>query len=206
MKFSNKFLFGKSIEIFKIFFLIRSGILPPIESGAWQIAPHNSKELVHQEKRTELIHRRLNVASTHIKETLDRTCLLDKPRPNVLPPIKSFDGFPDRINLPLQKSMVMKNQLQMTSTTTADHTSITIKCSPRKRAKTHTIIRSSELSRGDSWELLKAEKIRCVELSKYEKKLEAERKQKGVKKFKKGRKNNDSSRPVGRVSYLSLRK
>jgi len=201
----------------------KSGLLPPIEStGAWQqIAPHKSNELVRQEKSTELYQQRLPApvkSTTRQKlDTLERTCLLDKPRPNMLPPITSCDGFPDHINLPMQKSMVMKNQHHMVSAT---HTDLarglaTIKAgavessSSRKRAKTHTIVRSCDLTRGDSWELLKAEKIRCVELSKYEEKLDAERRKQNkgavVKKHKK-RHDKDktttgttaTNRPVGR--------
>ena len=137
----------------------------------------------------------------------------------MLPPITSTDGFPDHINLPMQKSMIMKNQQYMASATHSDLTrglaTITGKVessSPRKRAKTHTIVRSCDLTRGDSWELLKAEKIRCVELSKYEEKLDAERRKQNkgavVKKHKKRHNTKDkktadtngATRPVGLVS------
>jgi len=184
----------------------KSGLLPPIDSvGAWhQLALHKSNELLRQEKSTELYQQRLPAATKsstattttvrHKLDKLDRAYLLDKPRPNMLPPITSFDGFPDHINLPMQKSMVMKNQQYMASATHVAHglTIITGKVessSPRKRAKTHTVVRSCDLTRGDSWELLKVEKIRCVELSKYEEKLDAERRKKNkgttVKKHKK---------------------
>ena len=79
------------------------------------------------------------------------------------------------------------------------------KRSPRKRAKTHVIYK--ELNRGDSWELLKAEKIRCVELSKYEEKLEAERQQKNVKKYKKknNEKKNSSKKLLGDKKRSSVK-
>ena len=214
--------------------------MPPIESvGAWhQIAPRKSNELIRQEKSTELYQQRLPTATKsstattttvhHKLDKLDRAYLLDKPRPNMLPPITSCDGFTDHINLPMQKSMIMKNQQYMTSAT---HTNlargldiITGKVessSPRKRAKTHTVVRSCDLTRGDSWELLKAEKIRCVELSKYEEKLDAERRKinKGttIKKHKKRHHNrkiedkattdNDTntSRPIARVSNIFIK-
>ena len=205
--------------------------MPPIESvGAWhQIAHRKSNELLRQEKSTELYQQRLPTATKsstattvrHKMDKLDRAYLLEKPRPNMLPPITSCDGFPDHINLPMQKSMVMKNQQNMASATHTDLarglaiiTGKVESSSPRKRAKTHTVVRSCDLTRGDSWELLKAEKIRCVELSKYEEKLDAERRKKNksttVKKHKKRHHNrkiedttdNDSNtnRPIARVS------
>lgn len=165
----------------------KSGVLPPIDSNTKVLGPRKSIELSRQEKSLELCSPKPKTAigGNRITSVDKKPCDIDKPKPNSLPPITSTDGIPGFIDIKLQKSIVIKNADKHGN-----------KRSPRKRAKTHVIYK--ELNRGDSWELLKAEKIRCVELSKYEEKLEAERQQKNVKKYKK--KNNEKKNSSKKLS------
>ena len=178
----------------------RSAVLPPISTELWNDnGGRDSVGLVRQDNKTDLSKGPLSKLSTHNPFNREKkNCDLAIPKPNALPPIT--DGAQaagvKSVRVPYQKSLVMRHREHYAG-----------RAEPRrKRAKTHNVYK--EFRRGDSWELLKAEKIRCVELNKYEEKLEAERKQqKRAKraKNKKGRDETRSSRPVGRVRiHISL--
>jgi len=195
---THLFILNLIIVFFKFYF--RSAVLPPISIEPWQDAGgRESVDLVRQDNNIDLSTRPLAQLSSHNPFHKEKkNCDLCIPKPNALPPMNSCDGTQGtgskRVQLPFQKSLIMRHREHYAG-----------RSEPRrKRAKTHNVYK--ECRRGDSWELLKAEKIRCVELSKYEEKLEAERKQqKRAKraKNKKGRDDVRSSRPVGRVRTFS---
>jgi len=75
-------------------------------------------------------------------------------KPIGLPPIESSDGITNMVNTKLRDSMDKQRREQMDN------------IKPPKRSKTHTM--HKDLQRGDSFELLRAEKIRCAELESYQ--------------------------------------
>lgn len=75
-------------------------------------------------------------------------------KPIGLPPIESSDGITNMVNALLRDSMDKQRREHMES------------MKPPKRSKTHTM--HKDLQRGDSFELLRAEKIRCAELESYQ--------------------------------------
>lgn len=180
---SHKKVIITPIYFSKLIYLYRLRILPPIDSNT-QI--QRSSHLLRQQ--TQGINTNVVIQSQISKESLDVFHILPSilsreggflEKPNALPPISSSDGVPDHINKGLQNSVLGKRQEEIERT------------EPRKRAKTHTVYR--EIKRGDSWELIKAEKIRCVELTKHQEKMAKERQQQ-QKAAKKQKKHADKQR------------
>ena len=104
--------------------------------------------------------------------------LLEKP--TALPPIKSSDGVPDKFNLLIKQNCDrVRHEIESQD--------------PTKLSKTRTL--HKDIQRGDSWELLKAEKIRCIELEKHQNRMKIEmsykskRKQKSTTKKARTKKN-----------------
>jgi len=75
-------------------------------------------------------------------------------KPIGLPPIESSDGLTNMVNTLLRDNIDKQRREQMDN------------IKPPKRSKTHTM--HKDLQRGDSFELLRAEKIRCAELESYQ--------------------------------------